>query len=330
MTPEGVTTIARNMLDQLPEMGITPMQVVDGPLSREVTRLKRIINLSQDPRFKDQALATIHGYQKSLGQSIRQAERGSPDQAALIRMKRVLDDSIYEGIERGFITGDQEVLDQLRGASELYRQYAGLTGQLSVANSNRRAANKILETLSNNDYTPQQVTNLLFGHNKFAPNQSVPLVLSELKRSLPEAEYIQVERLLKDGILTRAFSGRGGEITRTAVVNNFNDVFNKQRAIIDILFSPEEIARIRAFRQDVLPTLWAEIKQNPSGTGYTVLGALARQQMLSFPNPLVRAGATKFLSGLDEARIFLEVLRRLSGQKLETKLTQKMFCKNCH
>jgi len=308
MTADGIATVARKMLNQLPELGISPSQVVDGPLAREVTRLKRLEKISQNPQFKDQALANVHGYQKSLGVAIRQATPGSPDQAALIRMKSVLDDSIYEGIERGFITGDQEVIDQLRSATELYRQYSGISGKLSAKNTNQRAANKVLETLSNNDYTPQQVTNLLFGHNKFAPNQAMPLVLAELRKSLPADEFIQLESLLKDGILTRAFSGKGGEITRTAIVKNYNDVFNNQRAIIDILFSPAEIAKLKQFRTNVLPTLWAEIKMNPSGSGYTILSALARQQMLSFPNPLIRAGASRFLGGLDEAKMTTEAI----------------------
>ena len=88
---------------------------------------------------------------------------------------------------------------------------------------------------------------------------------------------------MKDAVLTKAFQGKGGEVTRTAIVNNFNDVFNKQSAVIKELFSPEEIARIKQFRQDVMPTLWAEIKLNPSGSGYTIMSGLARNGLLNFP-----------------------------------------------
>jgi hypothetical protein len=42
-------------------------------------------------------------------------------QAILIQMKDKLDKSIYDGIERGFVTGDQEVLDQLKEATGLVR-----------------------------------------------------------------------------------------------------------------------------------------------------------------------------------------------------------------
>ena len=298
MTAEGVGTVSRNMLDIPPSMGVTGRQLDNMPiLKSEITNLQRISKAAANPKFKDQALSQLHSYQKSLGVAVRQAQPGSAEQAVLSRMKADLDEAIYTGIEQGFIKGDQAVIDQLRNATGLYRQYAGLTGKLSVKDTQERAANRILTSLSNNNYTPMQVTNLLFGHNKFAPNQAVPLVLKELERSLPPAEFDQVVRLMKDGILTRAFAGTGGEITRTAIVKNFNDIFNNQRAITDLLFSPEEIARIRQFRKDVMPTLWAEIKDNPSGTSYKILSSLSRQNLLSFPSPMVRAAAPTVLKG---------------------------------
>jgi|TARA_R110001606_G_scaffold33079_2_gene99282 hypothetical protein len=300
MTREGVVNIAEDMLRVVPDF-FAPSQIVDGPLAREIANLKRLAKLAKDPKFKSQSLQNIHGYQKRLGTAIKQADVGSPEEAALIQMKQLLDNSLYDGIERGFITGDQEIIDQLRSATNIYADYMGLTGRRQGRDRANQAANRILEQLSSNNYTPVQVTNLLFGHNKFAPNQALPLVLAQLKKSLPESEFNQVKALLKDGILTKAFSGRGGEVTRTAIVNNFNDVFNKQRTIIDELFTKDEILRIKEFRENVLPTLWAEIKLNPSGTSYTMLGSLARQQLLSFPNPLVRASATKILGGIDEA-----------------------------
>ena len=83
-----------------------------------------------------------------------------------------------------------------------------------------------------------QVTNLLFGQNRFNPNQAVGVVLDKLKKSLDPDEYDEFAALLKDGILTKAFAGKGGEITRKSIVENYNDVFFKNRAIIDRLFYP--------------------------------------------------------------------------------------------
>ena len=311
MSPEGVTQTASDLLDALPTLGISPSQMSYMPiLQKEVTQLRRLRRLSQDPKFKSQSLNNLHGYQKRLSSAIGSAPQGSAEQRALIEMKRRLDTAVNEGIERGLITGDETVLEQLQNATQAYRDYMGLTGKGPAVNQAQRASNRILEQLSSRDYTPLQVANLLFGHNKFAPNQAVPLALDKLKTILPPEEYGEVVALIKDGILTKAFSGRGGEVTRSAIVNNYDQVFKQQKAIIERLFSPEEIRRIQSFRENVLPTLWAEVKGNPSGTAYTMLNALSRRGLLSIPyiGPKMEEGLRevgRVKSALDATRQFV-------------------------
>ena len=296
MTAKGVQKVTQELLDVVPTI-LSPSQIVDGPLLREIQQLRKLRKIAQNPKFKDQALKNIHGYQKRLRTAIGQAERGSPEELALIQMKQKLDDAVYNGIERGFITGDQEVLDQLQQATGLYSDYMATVGRGAGRNPQERAANRILEQLSNNQYTPVQVANLLFGQNKFAPNQSMGVVLDKLEKALDPSDYQQFIMLLKDGIMTKAFAGKGGEVTRTSIVNNYNDVFFKNRDIINRVFSPEEIARIKQFRANVLPTLWAEVKANPSGSGYALYAAAQRANLL-VPSVMGRAA---FAKGIDIA-----------------------------
>jgi len=297
MNPDGVRQVVQELLDVVPNLGITPRQIVEGPLRREIVELRRLRKKTLDPKFRGQELNEIHGYQKALRAAIGQADNQT-DKNALIQMKAKLDESIYEGIEKGFIDGDQEVLDQLKTATGLYADYMTTVGRGVGRNKQERAANAVLEQLSNNQYTPVQVTNLLFGQNKFAPNQSMGLVLDKLQKSLDADEYAQFVTLLKDGIMTKAFAGKGGEITRKSIVDNYNDVFFKNRDIINRVFNPEEIARIKEFRANVLPTVWAEIKMNPSASGYTLMSAAMRTGMLMSPSVVGRAA---FAKGLDVA-----------------------------
>jgi hypothetical protein len=296
MTAKGVQKVTQELLDVVPTI-LSPSQIVDGPLLREIQQLRKLRKIAQNPKFKDQALKNIHGYQKRLRTAIGQAERGSPEELALIQMKQKLDDAVYNGIERGFITGDQAVLDQLQQATGLYSDYMATVGRGVGRTPQERSANRILEQLSNNQYTPVQVANLLFGQNRFAPNQSMGVVLDKLKKALDPADYQQFIMLLKDGIMTKAFAGKGGEVTRTSIVNNYNDVFFKNRDIINRVFSPEEIARIKQFRANVLPTLWAEVKANPSGSGYALYAAAQRANLL-VPSVMGRAA---FAKGIDIA-----------------------------
>ena len=282
MTAEGVRDTIQTVLDELPKFGISPNQILDGPLSVEVKQLRKLRTLAQNPKFKDQSLKNLHGYQKRLSIAIRNTSEEA-NKAALIKMKNALDDAIFNGIERGLIMGDQAVIDQLQQATGLYADYMRLTGKNIGKNANERSANNLLEQLSNKDFTPLQVANFLFGHGKFSPRQSVPMVIDTLKSVMPPQESAEVISLLKDAILVKAFANPRGETTRTAIVNNFNDVFVKQKPIIERLFTPEEITKVKEFRKNVMPTLWAEINSNPSGTAYTLLGALQRKGFFNFP-----------------------------------------------
>ena len=281
MTADGVRQTVDQMLDVYPQI-VGPSQLVNTPiLKAEIDRLRKLRKLLQNPRFGDQSLDRLHDYQKSLSQIKNQAAPGSPEQLALIKMKEALDQAIFEGIESGIMRGSPEVLEQLQNATGLYRQYMGLVGRGGAGNQAQRTANRLLEQLSSRDYTPVQVANFLFGHNRFNPNQAVPLMLDKLQEALPAEEYARVTQLIKDGILARAFTNRQGSVSRKAVVDNFNDVFEKQKSIISKLFSEDELARIRQFRDDVVPTVWAETRGNPSGTSYALISAANRRGLLS-------------------------------------------------
>jgi hypothetical protein len=125
----------------------------------------------------------------------------------------------------------------------------------------------------------------LFGHNKLAPNQSLPLVMSKLRNALPEEQFVEVKALLKDGILTKAFSDDDNEASRSGIVKNYNDIFKNQKEIINALFTPNQLLKVKEFKENVLPTLWAEIKLNPDKADYTIASALAKKELLTYPEP---------------------------------------------
>ena len=49
-------------------------------------------------------------------------------------------------------------------------------------------------------------------------------------------------------------------VTRTNIINNYNQTFKKNKQLISQLFSKDELAKIEQFKDNVLPTLWAELK----------------------------------------------------------------------
>ena len=76
MTPEGVGKIAQELLDTISEF-MAPSQIIEGPLYREMTQLRRLRRLAGNPKFRDQPLKNLHGYQKRLKAAVGQAQQGS-------------------------------------------------------------------------------------------------------------------------------------------------------------------------------------------------------------------------------------------------------------
>ena len=286
-------------------------------LSKQMKKLEKLVKIAQNPNFKGAPLKAIDDYQRALNIQIEKAMSVGGNAAegrALTMLKNQLNEAYNTAIERGLMFGDQSVIDQLQQSRQIYTKYMGLTGKQSSKNPSVRAANKILEMITNTEANPKQVVGALFGHNKFAPANAVPTVIRKLKSTLGEgsAEYQEIIGLMKDATLERAFAGTGRSgVTRTNIVNNYKDVFGKNKAVINELFSKEELAQIAKFRNDVMPTLWAEIKLNPSGTATTILGELGRGGLLNTVAGIPgAAGAVKAIEGGFERREVQAIVRQ--------------------
>ena len=278
-------------------------------LSKQMKKLEKLVKISKNPNFKGAPLRAIDDYQRALNIQIEKAMSvggNASEGRALTMLKTQLNEAYNTAIERGLMFGDQSVIDQLQQSRQIYTKYMGLTGKQSSKDATVRAANKILEMITSKEANPKQVVGALFGHNKFAPANAVPTVIRKLKSTLGEgsAEYQEIIGLMKDATLERAFAGTGRSgVTRTNIVNNYKSVFGKNKAVINELFSKKELAQIAKFRNDVMPTLWAEIKLNPSGTATTILGELGRGGILNTVAGIPGAGgAVKAIEGGFERR----------------------------
>ena len=286
---DALKLITRKMMDYVTvNEQLLPTLLPSGPLKDTYAALKRLNKLAAHPRFKDQSIDRIEQFRANLGAQIDATKPGSSEFRILVNLKNQLDEGVDESITAGFVSGDTDFIEDLRRAQGLYSEYNALIGGRSIPSLRRlpdkeRATRKVLTKLGLNDYRPVEVVNLLFGNNQFRPDKSMPTVIDELQKNLSEAEFLRVQSLLKDGILTKAFSGANGDITRKGLVNNFNQIFNLQRDIIEKLFTKEEIDRIVALRDDILPTIAAENKRNPSTTAYVIQSILEKSGLLNFP-----------------------------------------------
>ena len=274
VTPKGMNETTTRALQTVADLQLSARELADFPqLAREIKYLQKLQKMSANPRFKGSPFKLISGYQKTINRLMRDAATDT-EKKAFGQIKSVIDDSVFNGIEQGFITGNKEVIDTLFASKEAYRKYIGLTGKAAKKDDN--AANNILKMITNPDYDPKSFVNSLFGHSKFNPSKEMTKVLKNYKANLPQEKYDEVIALIKDGVIEKAFSGAGRSgVTRANIVNNYKDVFLKNKNLIDELFTPDEVARIADFRKNVIPTMWADpsLMLNASGTSYSLLSA---------------------------------------------------------
>lgn len=274
VTPQGMNETTTRALQTIADLQLSARELADFPqLAREIKYLQKLQKMSANPRFKGSPFKLIAGYQKTINRLMRDAATDT-EKKAFGQIKSVIDDSVFNGIEQGFITGNKELIDTLFASKEAYRKYIGLTGKAAKKDDN--AANNILKMITNPDYDPKSFVNALFGHSKFNPSKEMTKILKNYKANLPPEKYDEVINLIKDGVIEKAFSGAGRSgVTRANIVNNYKDVFLKNKNLIDELFTPDEIARIADFRKNVIPTMWADpsLMLNASGTSYSLLSA---------------------------------------------------------
>ena len=211
------------------EQGLTGTSSLDAMplLKKEIDNIKNLTTIETNRPFNQLA-----AYQKEINNIYRTAMPGTPEHRILGQIKSSVDDFVFNGIEQGFITGNQNVLDVLKNSKDLYRNYIGLVGKKTTGDMAEQATNQILRKLSNPGLEADAVVNSFFGHAKFNPAPVMANVLKRFKSALPAERYGEVTALLKDAIIEKAFAGKGKSgVTRTNIVNNFNEVFKKNKIL---------------------------------------------------------------------------------------------------
>jgi len=284
---EGLTTILNQIRNNSEFKGLLPRQLKRmGILADELSSLSDLEKAMSRPgsNYKQSIdFNEIVKQQKVINEASRTAERGSPEARLLGVLKGEFDKFVFDGIDNGFITGNRVVIDKLKEATGLYKKYIGISGKGGAKDKAQRTVNNILADLTNPGFEADKVVNVFFGHSKFNPTPVMAEVLKRLRQNLPEEKASEVIGLVKDAVLHKAFSGKGNEITRLNIVQNFNDVFNKNKNLISLLFTKKEIKKIEDFRKNVAPTLWADPSyvMNKSGTAYVFTSAMARNGLLT-------------------------------------------------
>ena len=303
---EGLTTILNQIRNMKDFKGLVPRQLKRmSILADELSALSELEKAMSRPgsNYKQSIdFNKIVNQQQVINEASRTAEIGSPEARLLGKLKNEFDKFVFDGIDNGFITGNRVVIDKLKEATGLYKKYIGISGKGSAKDKAQRTVNNILADLTNPGFEADKVVNVFFGHSKFNPSPVMATVLQKLQANIPKEKFTEIVGLVKDAVLEKAFSGNGKSgITRTNIVNNYNDIFNKNQNLIKMLFNKGEIEKIKEFRKNVAPTLWAEMTANNSGTTYTLVSAMARAGILKSINIPFIAQSVEGISNTNKA-----------------------------
>ena len=268
---QSVDDVVTKIIDSAEISSLTP------EVLKQMPKLNTAINVIKNDLSKAKNLQEVHNIQKSINKLLRNAEKG--EAVDIGKIKSAVDEEVFNNLDNAFLIGDTQVINDLKKATTLYKDYIGLTGQAKTKDLAKRKVNSILQKITTENLSPQQVANVLFGHNKLNNPSEMVQVLNKLEAVLPANARDQIMNGLKDGILAKAFMGKdplkNNVVNRTSIVKNYNAVFNEGKELVERLFTKDELEAIKVFRDKVIPTIAAEQKINPSGTSYMLTTMLA-------------------------------------------------------
>lgn len=237
-------------------------------------RLRRTRNNLKNGRISIVDFKNIETFRRSLRKRIDNLDvvKGKEERGLLLEMKTTLDNSIDEALTKGLMHGDKATIQMVKEGRAMWADYMkkffprqkDRFGQIDLAGT------KLQKILSGE--TPENVVNFFVNVTRAGPKRETLELFDRMKNIFGEgSEQIA---LIKDAVIYRMFTNsqlKGkGDITRTSIVKNYFDFFNKNSSLANKMFSLEEREMIRQFVGQVSRTIPAEMRMNPSGTGMVI------------------------------------------------------------
>ena len=219
-------------------------------------------------RITKASYSMIADFRKSLQTKINIAGAHTEEGAALVGMVNKIDGFVDDAVTKGLIEGDPSIISNIKDANRLWSDYkkAFWAGRPDRFKNADMAGNRIQKILG--DETPTNVVNYFANISKSAPKEVGQLYKRMEDMFGADSEQI---KLIKDAVLYKIFTSANrkgkSDITRTDIVKNYTEFFNKNKPLAEKMFSKFDIEKIRKYVTDVARTMPAEEVINPSGTG---------------------------------------------------------------
>lgn len=192
------------------------------------------------------------------------------DRRAIGLLRGAYDEWLETLADRGLAEGDPESVELLQKAVGLSRERAGLVRPRGAS----RPIQNRLQRLVDDDLSGQQVANWLYGEGQLSgakeSRQTIQAVQNLLGDNQPAREAIRQGALIR--LFTGATEDAGGYLK---IANRINEALvGNGREISGYLFSEAERDQLRRFGDSLRRLAEQRHPQNPSGSAWTILGAL--------------------------------------------------------
>jgi len=310
-----IAELTDTLIRSVDELKGGPRQLERMPILNEnLLYLKKAREMFLDPLARNVNYKNLDDWRKRLNIDINSAPKGSPERLALETIKREFDGGINRLITKGLIEGDVEAIQSLQKATGLWRNYK----EFSLGQKGDPAFNIMPKMLKDENVSANQLLSYIFTASKI---KDKGLGLDIINRIIKQGNPELIE-LLKEGALIRTFATPKGQITRSAIVNNYKENFIRNKEIVNKLFSKEEISKLQRFVDEVETTMPAEVWNNTSGSAYSMVNAMAQRRMW----PLIRRipfGVGEFTEAGAEA-----IVGGTVAQRMINPLTYKQIMKD--
>lgn len=230
-----------------------------------INQLKSIAPQTEGAKITEVTLKQIEKKRREISNIARDAQ--GTDASAARNVIREFDNWLDDAVNRGLAQGDAADLETLKRARSLYRNYATefKPGSPKAADADaQRAIVKIVQQ----DLTPTETMNIVFGASKLGDNQAASRIASKLKGIFGE-ESQEFERI-RAAAFSRLFQDSQGNFKpASTIVREIDELtMGKGSAVGKELFTSDQLKRLRDFRSSVARTVVPAEAKNPSKTGY--------------------------------------------------------------
>lgn len=234
---------------------------------------------------------------RAINSSIDAAGNNS-DRRAAIAVKRSFDGYIDGAVDAALFEGDAAFLDAYKSARSARADFA-----------EKFEANKVFEKLVKADPSPEQTLEYILGAHKIAPTEQVRKVVPQIKKALggDSEEWAA----LQEAAIKRVMKQTEKTYNPKVLKDNLDELLTgRNQTIAEELFTPEQYARLRRFRNVVDRIIPPDGAVNYSGTSYDLQRALGQEagRIFNFPGgQTLKAMVTKYLPDRNLARAQMAV-----------------------